>query len=207
MTQQSQGLSDEAAVERYRYLLRTAPPDAIEQAHVEAFERLTPDQRREVLQALSQQVSPAERPGNDDPQTLARAATRAEMRHPGTLERAFGGMGGGGMMGAGMGMGSMFLTLIAGSFVGTAIAQSLFGGDGSFADGYAAGNADSADQGGADDAGGDTDAGGDFGGGESSAGDFGGQSTGDTGTDFGGGDFGGGDFGGGDFGGGDFGGI
>ena len=29
--------ADEQAIERYRYLLRTAPPDQIEQAHAEAF--------------------------------------------------------------------------------------------------------------------------------------------------------------------------
>ena len=35
---------DAAAVERYEQLLRTAPQDVLEQAHVEAFERLTPAQ-------------------------------------------------------------------------------------------------------------------------------------------------------------------
>ena len=34
-------LTDEQAVERYRYMLRTAPPDTIEQAHEEAFSRLS----------------------------------------------------------------------------------------------------------------------------------------------------------------------
>jgi hypothetical protein len=33
--------SDEAAVERYRYMLRTAPPETIELAHAEAFAKLT----------------------------------------------------------------------------------------------------------------------------------------------------------------------
>src|SRR5829696_5902448 len=37
---------DEIAVERYRYLLRTAPPETIEQVHEEAFAKLTPEQRR-----------------------------------------------------------------------------------------------------------------------------------------------------------------
>ena len=32
--------ADEQAIARYRYLLRTAPPEAIEQAHAEAFARL-----------------------------------------------------------------------------------------------------------------------------------------------------------------------
>src|SRR3712207_6947952 len=38
--------TDQQAVERYRYLLRTAPPDKIEEAHAEAFAQLTPQQDR-----------------------------------------------------------------------------------------------------------------------------------------------------------------
>src|SRR4051812_34324113 len=44
---------DEAAIERYRYLLRTAPPETIEQVHAEAFGRLTEPQRQQVLADLS----------------------------------------------------------------------------------------------------------------------------------------------------------
>src|SRR5215212_4103174 len=47
---------DEEAIRRYRYLLRTAPPEAVEQAHAEAFARLTPDQRRQVLGQMANQV-------------------------------------------------------------------------------------------------------------------------------------------------------
>ena len=83
-------LTDEQAVERYRYLLRTAPPEAVEQAHAEAFAQLTPEQRRLVLEQLSADVPANERTDRDDPQSLARLATRAEMRRPGTLERTFG---------------------------------------------------------------------------------------------------------------------
>jgi hypothetical protein len=181
--------SDEAAIERYRYLLRTAPPDALEQAHAEAFAQLTPEQRRQVLAEVSAQVPEAERATSDDPRSLARMATRAELRQPGTLERTFGaargpgGPGGPGGVGGGVGVGGIIagslLASVAGAFVGTAIADSLFdlsdGGDG----------------------GGDAAAAG---------GDAGGGAGGDVSADSGGGfgDFGGGDFGGGDFGGGDF---
>jgi len=183
---------DRAAIERYRYLLRTAPPDAIEQAHAEAFARLTPEQRRQVLDGLAAEVPPAERAADDDPRSLARMATRAEIRQPGTLERSFGRSGGvGGGLGGGMGMGGMIagslLASVAGAFVGTAIADSLF---------------DLSDQGDAA-----ADAGGD-GGGDAGADGYahGGDVSADGGGwgDVGGGDFGGGDFGGGDFGGGDF---
>jgi hypothetical protein len=164
-----QGQTDEQALARYRYMLSTAPPEDVERAHEEAFARLTPDQRRQALQALAQVVPPSEIRG-DDPASLARTATRAEIRQPGTIERAWG-------PGA-PGLGSWFLATLAGSFVGTAIAQSFFDNDP---------GADQATDGG--DATGDT-------------------AEADTGGDAGdGGDFGGGDFGGGDFGGGDFGGI
>jgi hypothetical protein len=167
-------MDDQQAIERYRYMLRTAPPDDIERAHAEAFARLSPEQRQIVLRELSAQVPESERPTSDDPQQLARAATRAEMRQPGTMERTFGQV-------SGPGLGGIFLSTLAGAFVGTAVAGAFFGDSptdaGAGADATDAGS-ESAD---ADVA--DADIGGDFGGG-----DFGG--------DFGGGDFGGGDFGG-----------
>jgi hypothetical protein len=173
-------LDDQSAIERYRYMLRTAPPDDIERAHAEAFAQLSPEQRRIVLQELSGQIPPFELPQSDDPQALARTATRAEMRNPGTMERTFS------MVPAGPGLGGMFLSTLAGAFVGTAVADAFFGGDGGGgADASDAAGADQADSGyGAEDAGADADFGGDFG----------------AGGDFGGGDFGGGDFGGGDIG-------
>lgn len=126
---------DAQAVARYRYMLQTAPPETLEQAHTEAFARLTPEQRRLALQQLANVVPENERDAlQDDPQSMARAATRAEVRQPGVLERTFGGGGGmgmgGGMMGGGIGMGGLLagglLTSIAGSFIGSSIAHSFF---------------------------------------------------------------------------------
>src|SRR5918996_3040827 len=111
-------MDDQRAIERYRYMLKTAPPDDIERAHEEAFARLTSEQRRAVLDHLAGHVPPSEVTG-DDPRSLARTATRAEMREPGTMERAFGGAGA-------PGLGSMFLSTLAGAFVGTAIADAFF---------------------------------------------------------------------------------
>jgi hypothetical protein len=180
---QAQQMTDEQALARYRYMLSTAPPDQVERAHEEAFARLTPEQRRQALQALAQYVPPEEIRG-DDPASLARTATRAEVRQPGTIERAWGGGG----MGAGFGLGSFFLTTLAASFIGTAIAQSFFD----------SAPVDAGYDGSAEGAGGEATADGGMGGegGDAGGGDFGGFG--------GGGDFGGGDFGGGDFGGGDF---
>lgn len=118
--------TDQEALERYRYLLRTAPPEAIEQAHAEAFAKLTPTQRSQVLQELSQNVPPHERADRDDPRSLARMATRAEVRQPGTLERAFGGRMGGQGVGIGGIIAGSLLGTIAGNVIGTAIAAQLF---------------------------------------------------------------------------------
>ena len=48
-----ENLPDDQAIARYRYLLRTAPPEQIEQAHAEAFAQLTVDQRQQVLAPVS----------------------------------------------------------------------------------------------------------------------------------------------------------
>jgi hypothetical protein len=154
-------LTDEQALERYRYLVRTAPPDAIERAHEEAFARLTPEQRRLALRDLSAALPEHERTGGDDPSSLARMATRAETSRPGTVERAFG--GGGGMLGG------TLLASFAAAFAGSLVAQSLFselGGE------EAGAEADGGAEGDAGDAGGDA-GGGDFGGGDIGGGDIG----------------------------------
>ena len=139
---------DEIAVERYRYLLRTAPPDAIEQVHEEAFARLTPEQRQLVFEQLKAGAAPSDQPSYDDPRSLARSATRSELRQPGFLERTFGGGGmgggyGGGGYGGGMGggygrsgpgfgsmLGGSLLGSIAGVVIGSAIADAMMPGIG-----------------------------------------------------------------------------
>lgn len=158
--------AQQSAIERYRYLLRTAPPEAIEQAHAEAFASLTPEERKVVLAELAAEAPERERPTSDDPQSLARAATRAEMRRPGTLERSFG--GGAGQMAAGS-----LLAGIAGAFVGTAIASAVFS-DLTQDEASETGDVDAG-------AGSDWNGGGDFGGSDFGGSDFGG------GGDFGGG--------------------
>ncbi len=192
--------ADERAVARYKYLLRTASPDQLEQIHAEAFAQLTPEQRRQVLAELSRDLPAGEQATSDSPQDLARVATRAEMRRPGYLENAFsrGSFGGGGLGMGGTIMGSMMGT-IGGVIIGSAIADALFDGYDSSPEAEAAGDTtgDAGSGGSADDVGA-ADSGDDV------AGDSGGW--GDSGADAGGGDFGGfdGGFGGGDFGGGDF---
>ncbi|MBD8660087.1 hypothetical protein IFT72_07770 [Frigoribacterium sp. CFBP 8754] len=196
---------DEIAVERYRYLLRTAPPETIEQVHAEAFEKLSPEQRRLVFDELSREAGQGEQPRGDDAGSLAQAATRSELRKPGTLERTLGGGGAAGGQGAqaggrpGMGMGSIIggslLGTVAGYVVGSALVGAFLPDGGSdVAGGEGEGGADGGDGGDGGQDGGD-------------AGQDGGDAGDGGGDDFGGGgDFGGGDFGG-DFGGGDLGGF
>jgi hypothetical protein len=224
---QDQPLTDEQAIERYKYMLRTASPEAIEQAHEEAFAKLTPEQRQMVLDQLATVTPENERSTNpQDPRTLARMATRAEVRQPGTLVNIFGkplstpdgttgaapstaapGYGNYGGFGYGSGMmggfGGSLLSSIAGAFIGTAIADSLFG---NFA--YDQGYSDGMDQNAGNDQPPDTNTDGndqDAGAADTQTMDYGTSDAGqqDWGGDPGGADFGGGDFGG-DFGGGDF---
>lgn len=179
--------ADDRAIERYRYLLRTAPPETIEQAHAEAFAQLSPAQRQQVLVQLAAEVPERERSGSDDPWSLARMATRAEMRNPGTLERSLGGRGmAGGVAAGGIGMGGLvagsLLASVAGAFIGTSIAAAMV----DTGAGWDGGDAGDAYAGGEYGSGGD--GGGEYGGGDYGSGDYGG---GDLGGDFGG-DFGGG---------------
>jgi hypothetical protein len=165
--------TDEQAIQRYRYLLETAPPETIEQAHEEAFAKLTPEQRRLVLAGLAQAAPPAERASIEstplnDTRALARTATRAEIRQPGVLERT--------LASGGAGFGASLLSSFAMGFAGSMVANSFFnalgggdeagnagdaGNEGDAADDTAGETAENADWGEAD-----IDGGGDFGGGD-----------------------------------------
>lgn len=174
---------DELAIERYRYLLRTAPPETIEQVHAEAFSKLSEPQRQQVLAELSAGLPAYERPASSQPQDLARAATRAEYTNPGFMERTLGPQGGRQGPGLGSMIGSSILGTVVGYVIGSALVSSFMAP--AFAD---QGSADGSGEAGAADGGT---------GGEAAAAD--------TGTDGSWGDAGGGDMGGfGDFGG-DFG--
>jgi hypothetical protein len=121
---------DEQAITRYRYMLKTAPPETIEQAHAEAFAQLTPEQRRLVLEKLGENGPAAERASAEqsgaNPQALARMATRAEIRQPGAMERMFGQAGG---MSLGGVMAGSLLSSIAGTVIGSMIARQFFAGE------------------------------------------------------------------------------
>lgn len=182
---------DEVAVERYRYLLRTAPPETIEKVHEEAFTKLSPEQRKMLFTQLSADAPRGEAPKADDAHSLAVSATRSEMRKPGTMEKSLGNVSaaGAGPTGAAPGFGSMFGSSLLGSIAGYVIASTLmsaflpsFAGDSGASDSSEAGS-----EGG--DSAGDAGAGGD------SSGDFASADGGFDGGGFDGGGFDGGGFG------------
>ncbi len=113
--------ADDQALARYRYMLQTAPPETVEQAHADAFARLTPEQRRRALAELARATperEAARAPSPDDTRAIARLATRSELRQPGFVERTLGR--------AGLGPGSGLLASFVAGFAGSLVAQSFF---------------------------------------------------------------------------------
>lgn len=77
---------DALAVERYESMLRSAPRTTIVQAHVEAFEKLTPSQLDLLFERFTAAATNnAERPTDAQPRNLALSAVRTESRAPGTI--------------------------------------------------------------------------------------------------------------------------
>jgi hypothetical protein len=117
-------------------MLKTAPPETLEQAHAEAFAQLSPEQRRLLLQKMAENAPAAERAlveqSGADPQALARMATRAEIRKPGAMERMFGQAGGMSMGGL---VAGTLLSSIAGTVIGSMIAREFFANPAHAADG------------------------------------------------------------------------
>ncbi len=175
-TNQPPRSADEIAIERYRYLLRTAPPETIEQVHAEAFSRLTEPQRQQVLAEISAGLPSAEQPRTSDPGTLARAATRAEYMNPGFMERTLGPQRQGPSFGSMVG--SSILGTVVGYVLGSALVSSFlapsFAADQGHQDGSESGGEGGADAGTGADAGGGADPGVDAGWGADAAGDMGG---------------------------------
>ena len=179
---------DEVAIERYRYLLRTAPPETIEQVHAEAFSKLTDPQRQQVLAELSAGLPASEQPRSTDPQAMARAATRAEYMNPGFMERTLGPQRQGPSFGSMLG--SSILGTVVGYVIGSALVSSFLAPSVASDQGYDDGSTDAAAE-----SHGETGADASPSGWGDSGSGWGGDTGGDMGADAGGfGDFGG-DFG------------
>lgn len=99
----SEGYSDEEVVDRYREVARNAPQDVYEQSAADAFERMTPEERREFKRYLrqrarQQQIDLPDDDRDDDripnSRDLARTTSRLEQQQPGVLDGLLGGAGG-----------------------------------------------------------------------------------------------------------------
>lgn len=78
---------EDPVVRQYRYLLRTAPGDALEHAHLEALGVLSPQDRAAVLRTVQEQLVAGLRLEPDDVPALARLVVLGERRSPGALLR------------------------------------------------------------------------------------------------------------------------
>ncbi|MFJ4296303.1 cation-transporting ATPase [Curtobacterium sp. NPDC089689] len=119
--------ADKVAIAKYDYLLRTAPPERLEQVHHDAFARLTPGQRQEIRNRLNSHLPPNEHLRDDSAAGLARAATRGEVQRPGLLRRVLGGRGGAFAGGAAVGAGAMAIGGIGVAVAGAAVMSAAAG--------------------------------------------------------------------------------
>ena len=78
-------VSEDVVVRQYRYLLRTAPADALEAAHVQALSELPDDARSAVLRAVQTALVCGLRLSFDQPHQLAHLITLGERRVPGAF--------------------------------------------------------------------------------------------------------------------------
>ncbi|WP_267424015.1 MULTISPECIES: cation-transporting ATPase [unclassified Curtobacterium] len=133
---------DKVALAKYDYLLRTSSPEQLEQVHHDAFARLTPEPRQQVLQRMNAELPPHERVEDDSAGPMARAMTRGEVGRPGLIRRVLGGgngtgtgnrgrmgtMAGGAAVGAGaMALGGIAVAVAGGAVVSAAAAPVLAG--------------------------------------------------------------------------------
>jgi hypothetical protein len=77
--------SEDQAVRQYRYLLRTAPQDALEAAHVDALSAIGPQHRETVLRTVQAELVAGAHLHADDVRPLAHLMTLGERRSPGVL--------------------------------------------------------------------------------------------------------------------------
>ena len=73
---------EDQAVRQYRFLLRTAPMDALQAAHREALDRLTEDARGRVLTAVQEGLVAGHRLGPGDTVAIARLVSIGERHNP-----------------------------------------------------------------------------------------------------------------------------
>ncbi|WP_460934347.1 hypothetical protein [Phycicoccus ginsengisoli] len=80
--------TEDQVVRQYRYLLATAPVDALQVAHVEALDRLDDGGRESVLHAVQEALVAGARLRANDTTAVARLVAHGEQRAPGEFRRA-----------------------------------------------------------------------------------------------------------------------
>ena len=79
---QADGLHEDQTVRQYRFLLRTAPLDALQAAHHEALDALGEAARGRVLTAVQEGLVAGQRLGPGDTPAIARLVSIGERRNP-----------------------------------------------------------------------------------------------------------------------------
>ena len=100
----SEGYSGDEVMQRYQQVAPNLSPQQFTQAAEGAFSRLSPQERAQLGQMLTQQAQqqgvnvPAFGSGGsyEDPRQLAQMATQVHQQQPGLLGQLLGGIGGGG---------------------------------------------------------------------------------------------------------------
>ncbi|GAB3083632.1 hypothetical protein [Pedococcus soli] len=82
---ESGGGKEDPVVRQYRYLLRTAPADALEAAHTEAIPLLSTAQQQTLLRSLQDSLLVGGRLGAGDHAKIAHLVTGGERTSPGRL--------------------------------------------------------------------------------------------------------------------------
>lgn len=116
-----ENISDEEALNNYQAVASRLSPQEFEDSAAEAYERMSPDERREFAQFLNERSNVQFDQVPDDPRGLAQMTSRVQAQQPDGMAGLLGGlMGGGGMGGmlggnsGGEGVGGMLSGLMGG---------------------------------------------------------------------------------------------
>jgi hypothetical protein len=103
-----ENIDDDEVMNNFRAVSGGLSPEDLEDSAAEAYERLSPEERRQFAMYLHQQGG-QDFTETDDPRELARYTSRMQQQQPGGLEGLLGGGGGLGSLlgGGGSGLGGM----------------------------------------------------------------------------------------------------
>jgi len=92
-----EGISGEEALNNYQAVAGRLSPQELEDSAAEAYERMSPEERRQFAQFLNERSSVQFDQISDDPRDLARMTSRVQAQQPDGIAGLLGGMMGGGM--------------------------------------------------------------------------------------------------------------